>query len=142
MDLFTALTNNNIQNVNAPLPLPAHIAFCVIASLLYIIQYKRIQINYYIYLLIAVDLTLVTQFYVQDYVIAAIGVAEVILLVMAFLSQRKHKKELKILEEKEKQAEIMAEGENDGKAMRADVHRISDKIEEYAKEQEEQETQE
>lgn len=140
--MLSVLSNNNIQNVHAPLPLPAHIAFCVIASLLYIIQYKRIQINYYIYLLIAVDLTLVTQFYVQDYVIAAVGIAEIILLVMAFVSQRKHKKELKLLEEKEKQKEIMAEGENVGKAMRADVHRITEKAEEEIDEEVEEETQE
>lgn len=119
MDFLVSLAGNNLQNVHAPLPLPAHIAFCVIATALYIVQFKRKRINYYLYLLIAVNLTLVTQFSNEDYAVLAVAVAEIVLLVMAFLSSRKHKKALKQQEEKKKQAEIMARGQRDGESLSA-----------------------
>lgn len=126
MDFLTAVTNTGTQNVHAPLPLKAHIIFCLIATVVYLIQFKRRGLNYYIYLTIAVDLTLATQFYTQDYVIMSLGVAEVILLAMAFVSQFKNKKKLKAEAEKKKQEEIMKKGENDGVAMKADVKKISE----------------
>lgn len=117
MDMISILANNNIQNVHAPLPLVAHIAFCVIATALYVIQYKRKGINYYIYLTLAVDLTLMTQFFAQDYVILAIAVAEIILLVMAFVSQWNYKKQQKMAMERKKQLAEMEKGKADGEAM-------------------------
>lgn len=117
LDMISVLSNNNIQNVHAPLPLVAHILFCVIATALYIVQYQRKKINYYIYLLIAVDLTLMTQFFTQDYVIVAIAVAEIILLVMAFVSQWNYKKQQKMAMERKKQLAEMEKGKADGEAM-------------------------
>lgn len=117
MDMISILASNNIQNVHAPLPLVAHILFCVIATALYIVQYQRKKINYYIYLLIAVDLTLMTQFFTQDYVILAIAVAEIILLVMAFVSQWNYKKQQKMAMERKKQLAEMEKGKADGEAM-------------------------
>lgn len=125
MNFLTGITNTGVQNVHAPLPLMAHILFCLIATALYIVQFKRKGLNYYIYLTIAVDLTLATQFYTQDYVILALAVAEIILLVMAFVSQHKNKKKIKAENEKAKQQEIMKQGENDSVAMKADVKKIS-----------------
>ena len=61
MNMLNVLGKNSIQNVHAPLPLTAHIIFCVIATLLYLVQFKRKKMKYYIYLLAAVDLTLLTQ---------------------------------------------------------------------------------
>ena len=119
MDFFVSLAGSNLQNVHAPLPLPAHIAFCIIATALYVVQYKRKKINYYLYLLFAVDLTLVTQFSNEDYAILAVAVSEIILLVMAFLSSRKHKKALKQQEEKKKQEELMERGKRDGMSFSA-----------------------
>ena len=119
MDFLTALTNSNtVQNVHAPLPLEAHIGFCVIATVVYAIQFARKKINYYLYLLIAINLTLVTQFFEQDYVIGAVAIVEIILLVMAFVSSRKAKKAQKLAQEKEKQREIMAEGEKASEALK------------------------
>lgn len=126
MDFFTPLTNNATQNVHAPLPLTAHIIFCVIATALYIVQFKRKDLNYYIYLTIAVDLTLATQFFTQKYVILALGVAEIILLVMAFVSQHNYKKQLKAQTEKAKQEEIMKQGEEDSVSMKVDLKKITD----------------
>lgn len=113
MNGFMALTADSVQNIHAPLPLTAHIAFCIIATLLYIVQYKRLRLNYYIYMTIAVDLTLATQFFTENYVIMVLGIAEVILLVMAYISNRKYKKMLKENEEFKRQKEIMQNGEQD-----------------------------
>lgn len=126
MNFFTVLTKTGTQNIHAPLPLTAHIIFCLIATALYIAQYKRKELNYYIYLTIAVDLTLATQFFSQKYVIMALGVAEIILLVMAFVSQHNDKKQAKVLAEKKKQEEIMKQGEDDGFAMTSQASKISD----------------
>ena len=115
--MVNILANETVQNVHAPLPLTAHMVFCAIATILYIVQYNTKKNKYYIYLLIAVDLTLVTQFYTQDYVIVAVAVAEIILLVMAFLSQRRYKKQLKLEAEREKQQAVMEQGKADGEAM-------------------------
>lgn len=114
---LAALSKSQVQNVHAPLPLSAHIAFCVIATAVYLIQFKRKNQNYYLYLTIAVDLTLATQLFTQDYVILALGIAEIILLAMALISNIRYKKQLKISAEKEKQREIMQKGEEASKTM-------------------------
>lgn len=121
MNTFMILTANQLQNVHAPLPLKAHIIFCVIATVVYGLQFMRKKLNYYFYIILAVDLTILTQFYTQNYVIWALAVAEIILLVMAFVSQHNHKKKLKEEALKDKQKEIMQEGEKDGEAMRSAV---------------------
>lgn len=103
MNMLNVLGKNSIQNVHAPLPLTAHIIFCVIATLLYLVQFKRKKMKYYIYLLAAVDLTLLTQIFSNDIAIIAIFIGEVILLVMAFLSNRMQKKHDKMVEDHKKQ---------------------------------------
>lgn len=115
-----------VQNVNAPLPLPAHLAFCAIATLLYIVQYSRKKENYYLYLLIAIDLTILTQFFEQDYVIYAIAIVEVILIVMAFVSSMRVKcAERKRRREEERLAQ-MEKGESDAAAFTVDVKKVSE----------------
>ena len=120
-----ALASSGLQNAHAPLPLTAHIIFCVIATFVYIIQYTRKSLNYYLYLLIAVDLTILTQFFEQDYFIIILGVAEIILLAMAFVSSRKNKKRLRQEAEEQLKKDEMEKGKADGEAVRADVRKIN-----------------
>ena len=105
------LSSRGLQNIHAPLPLPMHIVFCLLATLLYIVQFARKNYNYYLYLILAVDLTILTQFFEQDYVILVLGIAEIILLVMAFVSSRKIKKAQKQDEERQKREQEMKKGE-------------------------------
>ena len=103
MNMVTTLVKNSIQNVHAPLPLTAHIIFCVFATLLFLIQYKRKKMKYYLYLIIAFDLMLATHFFSSDFSIIVIFIGEVVLLTMAFLSARYQKKMNKRVEEHKKQ---------------------------------------
>ena len=73
-----------LQNVYAPLPFKVHMIFCVIATLLYITQF----------IMIAIDLTIVTQFTTKSFVIGMIFGAEIALLAAtAFISHRFAKKQ-------------------------------------------------
>lgn len=114
LDSIKNLSGSGLQNVHAPMPMGAHLAFCIIATVVYLIQFKRKKSKYYFYLTLAVDLTLLTQFYEQWYVIAAVAIAEIILLVMSFFSYREEKKLKKIAEDRKKELELMEQGEQDG----------------------------
>ena len=123
-----------VQNVNAPLPLTAHLVFCAIATLLYIVQYSRKKENYYLYLLIAIDLTILTQFFDQDYVIYAIAIVEVILIVMAFVSSMRAKRAEKKRRMEEERLAQMEKGESDAKAFTVDVKKVSETVNEPSEE--------
>lgn len=130
MDLLILAYNNGIQNVHAPLPLPAHLIFCALATLLYTVQFQRKRLKHYIYLLVAIDLTLLTQFYDQSYVVIAIGIAEILLLVLTFVSMHRNKKELKRLELEKENQELEKKGEEDAKALTVKINKVkSDDIE-------------
>ena len=68
-----------LQNVYAPLPFKVHMIFCVIATLLYITQFIRKGSCHYLTLMIAIDLTIVTQFTTKSFVIGMLFGAEVAL---------------------------------------------------------------
>lgn len=95
---------------NAPMPMLPHFIFCIIATLVFGAQYIRKRSNYYIYLIIAVDLTLITQFFEQDMVIIAAFVGEVILLIMAAVSAITTKRALAAEQAKAEKEAAMAEG--------------------------------
>ena len=69
-----------LQNVYAPLPFKVHMIFCVIATLLYITQFIRKGSYHYLTLMIAIDLTIVTQFTTKSFVIGMLFGAEAALL--------------------------------------------------------------
>lgn len=95
---------------NAPMPMLPHFIFCIIATLVFGAQYIRKRSNYYIYLIIAVDLTLITQFFEQDMVIIAAFVGEVILLIMAAVSAITTKRALAAEQAKAEKEAAMTEG--------------------------------
>lgn len=83
-----------LQNVYAPLPFKVHMIFCVIATLLYITQFIRKGSYHYLTLMIAIDLTIVTQFTTKSFVIGVLFGAEAALLAAtAFISHRFAKKQ-------------------------------------------------
>lgn len=84
-----------LQNVYAPLPLGMHIGFCVLATVLYAVLYMRRRKPSYLCLLVAVDLTIVTQFLTHSAVIATLFAAEVCLLAACVVFSIKASKQKK-----------------------------------------------
>lgn len=74
-----------MQNIYAPLPLSAHLVFCVLATLLYAVLFNRRGKKHYLIMMIAIDLTLMTQFWTDKMVIFALGIVELILIIMAIV---------------------------------------------------------
>ena len=87
-----------LQNVCAPLPFPVHMIFCVIATLLYITQFIRKGSYHYLTIMIAIDLTIVTQFTTKSFVIGMLFGAEVMLLAATAIISHRFAKKQKALE--------------------------------------------
>ncbi len=92
-----------MQNVYAPLPFVAHLVFCALATLLYAVLFNRRGKKHYLVLMIAIDLTLMTQFWTDEIVIFAVGFAEVVMLIIAGVLAYQSAKEDKAMAEKRKQ---------------------------------------
>jgi hypothetical protein len=85
----------SMQNVYTPLPMKVHFIFCVIATLIYIIQYARKNSLHYLLVMFAIDLTFVTQICTTSVVMSCLFVAEVILLAAAGVFSHRYNKKLK-----------------------------------------------
>ncbi len=80
--------NEGLQNVFNPLPLKMHIGLCILATILYLIQYYRKGSWHYLLLMIGIDLTYLTQTnlcYKKGF-IPILGVAEGLILLGALLT--------------------------------------------------------
>lgn len=111
----TALFNMNIQNRFAPMPRNLHIAFCVVATILFVILYLKYHKLKDVLWLAVCDLTIILQFYGDSTTAGVIGVFEVILLVMIFIEYMKERKiqKAKLAAEKaEEAAEAEAQEDN------------------------------
>lgn len=96
--MFQLLINNTsskLQNVYTPLPFRMHFVFCLLATLLYLVQFYRKRSAYYLLIMAAIDLTFITQYWTSKPVIWGLGIAEVILLVLAALSAYRYNKKIK-----------------------------------------------
>lgn len=93
--MFELLTANNLQNVYTPLSFNVHFIFCIIATILYLVQYYRKRSLYYLFIMAAIDLTFVTQYSTEKYVIITLFVTEIILLVLAFFFSHRYNKKIK-----------------------------------------------
>lgn len=103
----TVLLASDMQNVYAPLPLVPHIIFCALATLLYAVLFNRRGKKHYLILMIAIDMTLMTQFWTQSAVILTVGISEAVLLLLAGILAFKSSREDKALDEARRaQAEI------------------------------------
>ena len=105
--MINFLANESIttlQNVYTPFTLPLHIGFCVAATIVYGLQYINHKSLHYLLLLIACDLTFVTQINTSKPVIAGLFVAEVLALAGAGYFSFKYNKKLKEKEGEKKKA--------------------------------------
>lgn len=89
--------NEGLQNVFTPLPYKMHLGLCVIATVLYLVQYYRKGSWHYLLLMFAVDLTYLTQtsFCYKDGFITALGAAEAALLIASIVTYVFYAKKLK-----------------------------------------------
>ncbi len=92
-----AQQTEKLQNVYTPLPLYVHLTFCIIATVLYLVQFYRKKTFHYVFLMIAVDLTFLTQYITSSAFITTLGVLEVGLLIAAGVTSFKYSKEQKRL---------------------------------------------
>ena len=85
-------TNSTLKSL-CTLPMTMHLTFCIIATLVYSIQFIRKKSLHYILMLIAFDLTFITQIYVSEPLLIVLAVAEAALLTGAAVLSHKYNKE-------------------------------------------------
>ena len=111
---------SKMQNVYTPLPLTAHMVFCLIATALYLTLYYRKGSVHYLLLMFAIDATIITQYWTSTLAITLLGIAEILLIGATIFFNVKYQKKLKAenaakeaarkeAEEKAKAAEKAAE---------------------------------
>lgn len=94
MTEILASSSEAMQNVYTPLPLKLHLIFCIIATVIYLIQFSRKGSAHYLVIMLAVDLTFVTQICTKTIVMNCLFGAEIVLLILAaVLSFRFNKKQ-------------------------------------------------
>lgn len=102
--MFEILANNEgttVQNVYTPLSLPVHLGFCFLATLLYLTQYYRKGSVHYLFLMFAIDATLITQFWTSVIARTLLGITEIVLIgLTVFYHYKYYKKEKAELAEK------------------------------------------
>ncbi len=94
--LFVA--NQGLQSVYTPFTFKMHLGFCIIATILYLLQYYRKGSWHYIVLMAAIDLTFVTQTSLcqTGSRVAVLGIVEVALLAIAAVLNYRYSKQLKL----------------------------------------------
>ncbi|WP_124100231.1 hypothetical protein [Ruminococcus sp. Marseille-P6503] len=106
------ILSRGMQNVYTPMPLGVHFIFCLIATLLYLVQFYRKGSWHYILLMAAVDLTFITQFWTSHFAIWTLAVSEAALLIGAAVLSYRYNKAVKAVRQKlfeeEKKAAIKA----------------------------------
>lgn len=93
------LVNNvaaGLQNVYTPIPTRVHFIFCLIATLLYLVQFYRRRSAYYLFIMAAIDITFITQYWTTRPVIIGLAIAEVVLIVLAVISSILYNKRIKL----------------------------------------------
>lgn len=125
--MLELLANNatGMQNVYTPLPFKVHFIFCIIATLLYLVQFYRKRSAYYLLIMAAIDLTFVTQYWSGKPVIYALAAAEIVLIAAAVIASVMYNKKVKAenaeeiaqneKEQEQKKAAEKLAAENDGK---------------------------
>lgn len=115
-----------MQNVYTPLSLKVHFIFCLVATVVYLLQFYRRGSWHYLVIMAAIDITFVTQTSIckTSGAIAALGVIEAVLLVFAavlyFQFSRKQKEAVKA-------AEAEQDEENERRRLTEKIQRAKDK---------------
>ena len=87
--------NDQMQNVYVPLPFKAHLIFCIIATIVYALEIYRKKSPHYIFMMLAVDATLMMQFFNDSKAVVILAVIEGLLLGAAIVSAVLQSKERK-----------------------------------------------
>ena len=69
-----------LQNVYVPLPLKAHVIFCIIATIVYALEIYRKKSPHYALIMLAVDATLLMQAFPNSKMVIVLAVMETLLL--------------------------------------------------------------
>lgn len=86
---------NTLQNIYTPFSFGMELVFCVVATLVYGAQYLTKRSVHYLLMLIACDLTIVTQINTSKPVLAGLFVAEAALLTAAAVFAVKYSRRVK-----------------------------------------------
>lgn len=93
------MTQSIAQNIYAPFPFAFHLTFCMISTIFLLVQLGRKKYFYYVLLIFAIDISLITQFTQKDNIIFALGISELILVItivsLMLVCSHKAKKKLK-----------------------------------------------
>ena len=122
--MLELLANNatGMQNVYTPLPFKVHFIFCIIATLLYLVQFYRKRSAYYLLIMAAIDLTFVTQYWSGKPVIYALAAAEIVLIAAAVIASVMYNKKVKA-----ENAEEIAQNEKEQEQKKA-AEKLAGKI--------------
>ena len=116
--VLAADTTDQMQNIYIPLPLGMHVGFCIIATIVYILEIYRKKSKHYIFMMLAVDATLMMQVFPNSTMVVILAIMEALLLgaagVMAYMEHKKNKLEQQA--EAEKTAAEQAQQISDGEA--------------------------
>ena len=96
--------SNSLQNVYTPFSFGMELIFCIAATIVYGAQYITKKSPHYMLMLIACDLTIVTQINTSKPVLIGLFVAEIALLVGAAVFSFKYSKQQKKAEGEKKKA--------------------------------------
>ena len=94
MEIF-ASQSQGLQNIYTPFPFTMHLVFCIIATIVYLVQYKRKKSIHYLLLMLAVDATFVTQIYSSETIVTCLFFLEVALLTASAYFSHQYNKSLK-----------------------------------------------
>lgn len=89
-----------MQNVYVPLPLKYHLIFCIIATIVYVLELYTKRSPHYLLVMLAVDATLLMHVFPNSTMVIVLAVLEVLLLGAALA--------LSIIDSKKKKAAFAA----------------------------------
>lgn len=95
-------TANTVQNVFTPFPFAMHLGFCIAATLVYGIYFIKQKTIQHMLLLLACDLTFITQINTSKPALTFLLVAEIVLLCGAAVFSIKYSKDQKAAEKEKK----------------------------------------
>ena len=97
-------TSTITQNVFTPFPLPMHLGFCIAATIVYGIYFVKQKTIQHFLLLLACDLTFITQINTSKPALTFLFIAEVVLLLGAAVFSIKYSRDQKAAEKEKKKA--------------------------------------
>ncbi len=87
LEIFSSTAEQGMQNVYTPLSLKTHFIFCILATVLYLVQFYRRGSWHYLFIMAAIDLTFATQTSLCQtaHSVTILGFIEIALLICALI---------------------------------------------------------